>query len=118
MCIGPAGQRSAIQRRSSERDGAQRMRRDAERRVGQAGDRPRARLDQALEAVAIVEEPALPRHRRRAAEIALCVVDRQQGQPDAGLGRRGRDALRRLGDVGVGAPVRAHDAGSGTRRRP
>ena len=93
-------------RQVGEGDGAQRMRRDAELRIRKPGDRPRARLDEALEAVAVAEEPALALNRRRAAEIALGVEHRQQRQPDAGRGGRRRDALGRLGDVAVRAPVR------------
>jgi hypothetical protein len=103
MCIGPApGKPGEV----VEGDGAQRMGGDAERRVRHPGDGARARRDEALEAVAAVEEPPLPGDRRRAAEVALGVEDRQQGQPDAGRAGRRRDALRRLGDVLVRPPVR------------
>ena len=40
-----------------------------------------------------------------AAEAAMRVEDRQQGERDAGLGRGRRDRRRHLGGLGVGAPV-------------
>ena len=87
------------------RHGAQRMRRDADARIGQRlHDLARAR-DQRRVAVRIVEEALLALVRRRAAEPAMDIKSGQQRQPDAGRVRRRRDARRHLAEVGVRPPV-------------
>ena len=103
-------------RKVGEGDGAQRMRRDAELRIRKPGDRPRARLDEALEAVAVAEEPALALNRRRAAEIALGVerpaaasARCRSRRPPPRCARPSRRCCRK------GARP-ARGAGSGTRR--
>ncbi len=77
-----------------------------------------ARLASSSRAIAIeiVDEAALARRRRRAAEAGVGVEHRQQGQADAGRARRPRCAppSRR---VGIGPAVRDRGADSGTRRR-
>ena len=75
---------------------AQAVRRDADDGIVETRDRLAGAFEQARVALDIVDEPALPLRRRRAAEAALRVEDRQQRQADAGLLRRGRDAMRRV----------------------
>ena len=87
------------------RDGAQAVRRDAEIGASQRADRLAGVRQQSRKLIDITDEAPLAVMRRCAAEAAMRVEARQQGQADAGcLGCRG-DAHRHLGDIGVRRPV-------------
>ena len=87
------------------RHGAQRMRRDADARIGQTSDDLLRARDEFEEPLGVVDEAALSVGRRRAAEPAVGVERRQQGQADPGL-RRGRgNARRHLAEIGIGPAV-------------
>ncbi len=84
---------------------AQGMRRDPDHGVRQAGASPARGLVQPREAVGIVDEPALALGRWCAAEAAMGIEHRQQGQADAGGRRRRGDAASQFGGVSIGPPV-------------
>src|SRR5579863_7966501 len=67
-----------------ERNGAQRMRSDPDVASRGVADGSLQALDDASKSLQIGYEPALTRGRRRTAEIAGLVEDRQQGDVDAG----------------------------------
>ena len=78
-----------------ERDGPQRMRRDAGGAVRHRG------LHQACIGLARVEEAALAVACGLAQKAALAIEHGQQGEADAGCVGRGHDALRHLADIVV-----------------
>jgi len=79
--------------------------RDAKAGVGQCpDDLARAREQRGI-AIRAVEEALLPFVRRRAAEAAVYVKNRQQREADAGRLRGRRDPPRHLADIRIGPPV-------------
>ena len=88
------------------RDGAQTVRGDADRGAVGRARQPSAGGEQCGETVEIAGEAALGLGRRGAAEVAMRVEHRQQGEADAARRRRRGDAHRHLRSVGIGAPVR------------
>ena len=117
MWMGPAGPALDQRAQLGGIDGAQRMRRDAERGAVEPGDVAPARLDQPREAVEVGQEARLPRRGRLAAAAAVGIEGRQQRQADAARLGRGDDAAAGLGRDRRSACRRARCAGSGTRRR-
>ena len=85
--------------------GAQRVRCYAERELRIAGERALQPLEQPGEAVRVVQEAALARLRRLAAEAARHIEHRQMGQADAGRALRRQDRKGQLGRIGISAPV-------------
>ena len=85
---------------------AKRMRRKSDAHVGRALRRRAEPVEKAQEAVRVIQEPALALPRRLAAEAAVGVERRQEGDGDAGVGCRGEAAPRHLGAVGVRRAVR------------
>ncbi len=83
------------------RDGAQAMRRDAHSGSIQSPHRAATRLEESCESVEIVDEAALPRPGRHAAEVTVRVEDRQQREPNAGILRRCSKARGEFTQVGV-----------------
>ena len=87
------------------RHGPQAVRRDANQGVREGANRPAAFLQESREGVGRVEEPPLAGRWGGAAEAALGIEDRQQGQADPRHTGRRRDGAGQLGGIGIGAPV-------------
>src|SRR4051794_39030390 len=84
------------------RRGAQRMGGDTDSGAGKSGDMSAGAFHQASEAVDVVDKAPLSLGGRDAAEAAMGVEARQQGQADAGRTGGGNDAPRHFRRVGVG----------------
>ena len=105
MWIGPLVRAVEHRAQGLRRHGPQRMRSHADDGIGKSSDGVPRLLDEAQEAIGIVEETPLPRIGRCGAEPAIGVEGRQQRQPDAGLGRRRGDAGRHLAERREGTTV-------------
>ena len=101
-----AGRQGDERRQLGRGGGAQRVRREAEARVGQGGDGAPGAFEQGGVAVEVGDEAALGRRGRGGVEAAMGVEHRQQRQADAGLRGGAGDARGELGRVGVGGAVR------------
>ncbi len=100
------GRQPGHDRQLLRRHSAQGVRRDPDHRVRQACASLAGRLVQPRKAVGIVDESALARAGRGAAEAAVGIEHRQQGQADTRRRRRRGNAPRQFGRIGVRPPIR------------
>ena len=101
----PADAHGGQRREFLGRDGPETVRGDAERGAGQRRDSRLASGQQFLKTINITNETTLPVRGRSSAKSRMGVEHRQQCQADSGVVRRGGDALRHFGDIGIGPAV-------------
>ena len=87
------------------RHGPQAVRRDANAAIRQTLDSERQPSSSRSKLSTVIDEPALPLVRRRAAEGRMGIEDRQQRQADPRLGSGRGDPLRHFGNIGIGAAI-------------